>query len=111
MTSDLTRDWEASEIARINRMSLAELSDWMSQALHGEIIIPVGNVDEPPFGAVHRVYKQLDPVVRQAFMDLMIRFLGEIDGSPTSRWQGRVADNLLLLTEAVFLTMPSEARE
>jgi hypothetical protein len=111
MNFDVARDRKAAEIARINEMSLSELADWMSRALCGEVVIPIGNIDEPPFGAVHRVYKELDPVVRQAIMDVVIRFLGEIEDSAASRWRGRGADNLLLLTEAVFLTMPPEARE
>ena len=110
MTSADATGHRAAEIARINELTLSGLADWVSRALCGEIVVPIGHVDEPPFGAVHRVYIELDPVVRQAVMDLVIRFVGEIEDSVASRWRGRAADNLLLFSEAVFLTMP-ESRE
>jgi len=54
-------------------MSLSELADWMSRALCDVIVVPIGHIDEPPFGAVHRAYKELDPVVRTSVFPANLR--------------------------------------
>lgn len=93
-------------IDAVNRLSMASMSTWLGEVLHGDRVATGADRDESPVDLLARTYHRLDPWVRQVFQDVLLEFLSELAREPDGRWKGAAAGHLLLLIAAVFPGTP-----
>lgn len=89
-------------IASVNHLSYENLRRWVEAVLQGEDPGAGAERHDPPHVFLHRVYRQLDPGVREALRDVLLFELGDLAQNPRTHWQGDEGNELLLLVGSIF---------
>lgn len=90
------------DLVQVNKLSYNDLGSWMALVLKGDFPPLRGGIDEYPHMFLYRVYRRLDPSVREAFRDNLLEMLGELSQEPRSTWASESGDELILLVSDVF---------